>query len=153
MELIMMHHLASLEWVDSGKGHYYTQQLYFGNSRLRVNILNVWVKAIKSSCLVKGQSKIILLVKQVNTLNKNEDWSTGYIGVLPLYVCHTHSYNWSTPSCYSGTAACNDRYSELTPNTVLANCYGLVSMTHTNAKAMFINDNDYSCHITGVELV
>ena len=29
----------------------------------------------------------------------------------------------------------------------------LVSMTRTNAKAMPINDNDYSRHITAVEFV
>ena len=37
--------------------------------------------------------------------------------------------------------------------TVLANSIGLVSTIHTNAKAMPNYDNDYSCHITAVELV
>ena len=46
----------------------------------------------------------------------------------------------------------NDCYSELTPYTVLANS-GLVSTTRTNVKATSINDNDYSCHVTAVELV
>ena len=59
----MMRHLASLERVDGGKGYYCAQQLYLGDSRLKVNIFNAWVEAIKSSYLVKGQSKIILLVK------------------------------------------------------------------------------------------
>ena len=30
---------------------------------------------------------------------------------------------------------------------------GLVSMMRTNAKAMPINDNNYSCHKTAAELV
>ena len=58
-----MRHLASLEWVDCGTGCCCAQQLYLGDSRLRVSVFNARVKAIKSSCLVKGQSKIILLVK------------------------------------------------------------------------------------------
>ena len=58
-----MRHHARLEWMDGGKGYYCAQKLCLGDSRLRVNALNAWVKAIKSGCLVKGQSKIIYLVK------------------------------------------------------------------------------------------
>ena len=29
----------------------------------------------------------------------------------------------------------------------------LVPMTHTNSIATTINDNDYNCHVTAVELV
>ena len=58
-----MRHLASLEWVDGEKGYYCAQRLYLGDGRLRVDVFNAWVKVIKSSWLVKGQNKIILLVK------------------------------------------------------------------------------------------
>ena len=58
-----------------------------------------------------------------------------------IYICHTHPYNLSALSCYSSTAAFNDCYSELAPYTVLANCYGLVSTTHTNSKTTPINNN------------
>ena len=58
-----MRHPASLEWVDGGKGYYCAQRLNLGDGKLRIDVFNAWVKAIKSSCLVKGQSKIILLVK------------------------------------------------------------------------------------------
>ena len=34
-----MRHLASLEWVDGGKGYYCAQQLYLGDIRLRVNAI------------------------------------------------------------------------------------------------------------------
>ena len=70
-----------------------------------------------------------------------------------VQVYHTLLYNSSPPSCYTSTAAFNDCYSELTPYTVLATLSGLVSMMHINSKATPINDNDYSCHITAIELV
>ena len=34
---IVMRHLDRLGWVDGGKDYYCTQQLYLGDSRLRVN--------------------------------------------------------------------------------------------------------------------
>ena len=67
-----------------------------------------------------------------------------------IYVCHTRRYNLSPLSCYSSTAAFNDCHSELMPYTALANSYGV---THTNSKTTSINDNNYSCHITAVQLV
>ena len=61
------------------------------------------------------------------------------------YVCRTHLFNWSTPSCNSATAACND----VTVHQHLIECWltltGFVSMTFINAKATSIHDNDYSC--------
>ena len=42
-----------------------------------------------------------------------------------VHVRHTHPYNWSSPSCYSSTAAFKDFYTELMPYTVLANSYGV----------------------------
>ena len=42
-----------------------------------------------------------------------------------ISICHTHPYNWSALSCYSSKATFNDCYSELTPYTALANCYGV----------------------------
>ena len=40
------------------------------------------------------------------------------------------------------------------PYTSLVNSYsGLMSTTSTNAKATTINDNNYSCHITAIEVV
>ena len=53
--------------------------------------------------------------------------------------------------CYSGIAAFNDCYSELTVYTVLS--YWLVSMMYINAKAMPINDTDYSCNIPAIKCV
>ena len=70
-----------------------------------------------------------------------------------VHICHTQPYKWNAPSCYSSTAAFNNCYSELMPYAALANSYELLSTMHTNAKAMPINDNDYICHITAVELV
>ena len=35
---------SSLEWVDGGKDYYCAQQLYLGDSRLRVSGFNAWVK-------------------------------------------------------------------------------------------------------------
>ena len=68
--------------------------------------------------------------------------------LMYVHVYHTHLYN----SILSSTAAFNNCYSELTTYTVLANS-GLVSTMHTNVKATPINDNDYSCYVTAVELV
>ena len=70
-----------------------------------------------------------------------------------VHICHTHLYNWSILSCYSSKAGFSDCYSELTLYTVLANFSGLVFTIRINAKAMPINDNDYSWHITAIELV
>ena len=69
------------------------------------------------------------------------------------HVHHTHPYNWSASSCYSSTAAFNDCYSELKPYTVLAKCYGVSAYDAYQFQATPINDNDYNCHITAVELV
>ena len=69
------------------------------------------------------------------------------------HVRNTHPYNLSALSCYLSTAAVSDRYSELMPYTVLATLSGLVSTLRTNTKIIPINNNDYSCHITTVELV
>ena len=48
---------------------------------------------------------------------------------MPVYLQYaTPTHNWSIPSCYSSTYninAFNDCYIELTPYTVLANCYGV----------------------------
>ena len=68
-----------------------------------------------------------------------------------IHLHHTHPYSLSAPSCYSSTAVFNNCYSELMPYTALANSY--VSTMRTNSKAMPINDNDYSFHITAIELV
>ena len=52
------------------------------------------------------------------------------------------------------TAAFNDCYGELMTYTMLANSIiGLVSTTHIDAKDTPIHDNNYSCHITALELV
>ena len=81
-----------VEWVDGGKGYYCTQQLYLGDSRLRVNVFNAWVKAIKSSCLVKGQSKITFLVKNQSKYQVGQHFNQGrrleyriYRSVTPLF--------------------------------------------------------------------
>ena len=37
----------------------------------------------------------------------------------------TSNFSQTTVSCYLSTAAFNDCYSELTPYTALANCYGV----------------------------
>ena len=44
-------------------GYYCAQQLHLDYSRLRTNEFTAWVKVIKSSCLVKGQHKISLVIK------------------------------------------------------------------------------------------
>ena len=44
-------------------------------------------------------------------------------------------------------------YSELMPYTALAHSYWASSMMCINAKATLINDTDYNCDITAVELV
>ena len=70
-----------------------------------------------------------------------------------VHVRHTQLYNKNTPSCYSSTAAFNDCNSELMLYATLLTLSGLVSTTHINAKATPINDNDYKCHVTAIELV
>ena len=62
-------------------------------------------------------------------------------------------YNLSAWSCYSSTAVFNECYSELTPYTALANCCGGCVYDAYQFQATPISDNDYSCHITAVELV
>ena len=39
------------------------------------------------------------------------------------------------------------------PYTAQAYSYRITSLMRINAKAMPINDTDYSCHVTAVELV
>ena len=41
----------------------------------------------------------------------------------------------------------------IAPLRELGSRHARLVATRTNAKAMSINDNDYSCHITAVELV
>ena len=70
-----------------------------------------------------------------------------------VHVYHTHPYNLSAPLCYSSTAAFNDCNSELMPYTVLANSWCVSAYDTYQCQAMHINDKNYSCHITAVELV
>ena len=70
-----------------------------------------------------------------------------------IHVCHTHPYNWSALSCYTSTAVFNDYYSDLMPYTVPANSYGVSVYDVYHSKATPINNNDYSCNKTAVELV
>ena len=56
-------------------------------------------------------------------------------------------------SFHLSKAAFNDCYSELTLYTVLVTLIGLVPTMRINAKATPINNNNYSWHITAVELV
>ena len=75
------------------KDYYCVQQLYLGDSRLRVNAFNAWVKAIidKSSCLLKGECKIILLFKSQSKYLADQHFDRGrrleyrmYQSVTPL---------------------------------------------------------------------
>ena len=70
-----------------------------------------------------------------------------------IHIRHIYPYNWSATSYYSSTAAFNDCYSELTPYEVLGNCYGVSAYDEYQIQGVTpINNNDYSCHITAVEL-
>ena len=69
------------------------------------------------------------------------------------YIHHTHFYNWSTPSCYSSTAALNDFYRDLMPYAALANSYLVSFHDAYQCQAHTHKDNGYSCHISSVELV
>ena len=61
---------------------------------------------------------------------------------MHVHVHHTHPYNLSAPSFYSGTASFNDYYSELMPYTVLAQSYGISVYDVYQFQGTPINDNN-----------
>ena len=62
-------------------------------------------------------------------------------------------FNLSAAFCYLSTAVFNNCYSELMPYTAVANSYWASFHNAFNTKATPINNTDYICHITAVELV
>ena len=95
LQLAIIHHLSCLSGMG-GKGYYCAQQLHLGDSRQ--------VKVIKSSYLVKGQRKFILVVKSQSKYLAGQHFDRGrrseyriYRSVTPLIVWSINSPNFLSP--------------------------------------------------------